>query len=281
MKRQISIVHVSDWHGSTAMLPPADLYVVTGDMLPNFPFLLTKLSNGVREKRLANVHLLGMPRANDYHSRGRFEGRSHRYEGRQMVPENEVECQTKYVSIVPSFRENLGNKSAPVVVVRGNHDFIDLSTWIGGDVWEVNADSTRTFDFLGWKIGGFRGIKYIAGEWSDELMPDKMADIMDDLPLDIEILVSHSPPTGVFDLFPNGIGVIKSGGVQELRDWLRMKQSVAGPLELHCFGHVHESRNIDAIGKTTFSNAATTANMITLHPTKQSEFHRLDVDMEE
>lgn len=283
MKRKpLTIVHVSDWHGYRAKLPAADLYVVTGDMLPNFSWLHTKLPNGVREKHLSNLHLVGLGFPNEYHSRGRFASeRSHQYEGRHLDHRIEHDMQVMYVSQRAPFRDDLGNPDAPVVVVRGNHDFTDLGTWIGGDVWEVTKDPTHTDCIQGWTIGGFRGIKFIHGEWSDEILPGPMFDLMEDLPLDIDMLISHSPPTGVFDLFENSTGAIKSGGIPELQDWQRKKASLAGPLQVHFFGHVHESKNVGFFSGTTYSNAATGANLVRVFPNKETEYEQLKIELTE
>jgi len=274
-RKSLKIVHISDWHGKRYILPHADLYVVTGDMNYNFPFITTQKPNGVRERKLANVHLLGRPRANDYNDVNRF---SHDWEDRfvcrEMVPETEKACQDEFISLQPSLRECFGNRDAPVVMVRGNHDFTDLSQMVGGNVWEVSKDSSRSVDIEGWKIGGFRGIKYIAGEWADELHDGQIQDQVDDLPKDLDILITHMPSGGIFDIYTTGMGTIRASGSPYLREWIREKAQVSGPLTAHCFGHVHESINIGEPPwtGTVFSNAATGANTMNIYNDKLTEY---------
>lgn len=67
------------------------------------------------------------------------------------------------------------------------------------------------------------------------------------IPVDIDILVTHGPPKGMLDLAPDG----ESVGCEELRRRLE----IVSPL-LHVFGHIHGGYGQAARGNTHFVNAS-------------------------
>lgn len=213
------VCHISDWHGHWRKVPEADIYICTGDMLPNYP------------------HPVGL--------------------WGQIIRELEVEGQTKWMQEqkeAGGLRRFLGNPDAPVAVVRGNHDFIDLGPWFGGEYFEVDHDASRVVEYCGLRIGGFRGIPIIAGEWSDEMCQIQRAALMGDIPRDLDIIISHAPPKKI---------LAGPYGCTEYA-WLMEKWQLHRP-ELCCFGHVHEDggRTVKIKG-TIFSNAATKFNVVEL-----------------
>lgn len=239
------ICHFSDWHGRTHELPFADVYVCTGDMLPNFPLMHFEDRGDGAETWEPNVQLVGEEaRPNPTH-------RGLSYLGRSLVREREVEKQSTWVERNACYRDLFTNRDAPVVVVRGNHDFVDLAPlFVGGPVLEVREPWTE-----GWAAGrtwvGCRGINYIAGEWSDELRAAEFDERSRSLPDTGDILVSHAPPAGILD---EDIG---RWGAQALMSY-HTRRSVSGrPLRAHLFGHVHGTPRTTNIGGTLFSNAAT------------------------
>lgn len=176
---------------------------------------------------------------------------------RKIVPEIEVRLQTKWINEVGSYRGLLGNPDAPVICVRGNHDFIDLAPmFAGGPVYEFGTDPSTVFEVAGLTWAGCRGINYIEGEWSDELRFEQTERFMK-LPKDVDCLVTHPPPFGILDKADD------SYGVQALRNYVmrhiyKDEDSGYGRLRAHFFGHVHENRGTTNYEGILFSNAATT-----------------------
>ena len=185
------IVHFSDWHGHWRDLPAADLYICTGDMLRNHT------------------------------------ARS----GRSIVVATEEGLQQKELGRAGNLRKFLGSPDSPVVVVRGNHDYVDLGPSFGGEYFEVNKDSSRFVEYVGLKIGGYRGAPPVDG-WIDGLLPQEMESALSTIPPDLDILVSHGPPKGILS------GIY---GSQVYHDWFqtRFKQGQRLP-GICCFGHIHE-----------------------------------------
>jgi Icc-related predicted phosphoesterase len=77
----------------------------------------------------------------------------------------------------------------------------------------------------------------------------KMQEIMNKIPENIDILVTHGPPYGILDtISPRSYQAL---GCEVLRD--RVKQ--VRP-KLHIFGHIHGGRGIEYINGTLFINAS-------------------------
>lgn len=249
----MNVCHISDWHGKLKRLPHSDLYVVTGDMLPNFPLVKIMIDKWRRD---------GIVTFDPYDPRGGPPPPGH-FVDRIIDPQREAVRQSEWCLQRP-FRREVGiPDDAPVIVVKGNHDFISLSDWIGGDVWEIDEDPTRTTTIAGVKFGGCRGINYIIGEWSDELSKEEFVARSAQVPKDIDVLVTHSPPEGILDCYP-GYHDAEHWGSPALAGWLNSRNYAPVTLKAHLFGHVHEAHSIKKIGGTTFSNAATSINVLHL-----------------
>lgn len=246
------ICHISDWHGQLLEAPAAELYVVTGDMLPNFlTYYYRSIGSGIIEEWRPNDHLLNP-------GTGPQEQPVGIPAGRKVDRLREAEMQEQWISMVRTnggLRAHLGNPDAPAVCVRGNHDFTDLAPLVGGDVWEVTEDPTRTKELLGLRFGGTRGIRFIAGEWSDELDLPAFHDRARLLPTDIDILVTHAPPAGILDVDPK-TGDDVGYGSEALRSYLETRSCTLRTLRAHLFGHMHHVLRSELIGDTLFSNAA-------------------------
>ncbi len=245
----MKIVHFSDWHGHTFPLPHADLYVCTGDMLPNFRVFVFDVAGQGRVEWEHNIDLLGDP--------------SHpppvgTLIEKKLTRDREITFQTRYLKKMGHghLRTLFANKDAPVVCCRGNHDYIDLApAFARGPTFEISDDPTRTFlwsshnDQL--RIGGVRGMRRDRGRWSDELTLEEFSDRARRLPDDIDVLVTHSPPEGILDEIPGA-----SLGSPALRAYVTKRDLAYPPLSAHLFGHIHEAYGTRTLGETIFSNAA-------------------------
>lgn len=162
-------------------------------------------------------------------------------------------------------RKHLGNPDAPVVTMRGNHDFVPLGPlFSGGPVYEIDNEHD-IFEIEGLLFGGSRGINFIGGHWSDEKSAQELSDIGLALSTDIDVLVTHAPPYGILDEAPSFNGVTKEKcGVNGFASYaIRREYSNLCPkkLKLHCFGHIHECFGTLQKG-ALFSNAATGWHLI-------------------
>jgi Icc-related predicted phosphoesterase len=252
------VCHFSDWHSDRNKLPAADLYVCTGDMLPNFPVLLCQDKWKRQPVRFqANMH---------YFKEGEAVPPGWPV-GREFDPSFEEVQQKRWIKeVLGSYRDLMPAESRdnPVICIRGNHDFCDLSDAFGGDVWEVNLDPSRTTVVHGLKVGGCRGIPQIVGEWSDEFEesgkpPEGLMirpaqgnfdDVVTHLPTDLEILLTHAPPYGMLDA--EGAHY----GSRAVRSWLNERMYAWGKVRAHFFGHVHMARGSRSEAGILFSNAA-------------------------
>lgn len=246
------ICHFSDWHASSRNLPPADVYVCTGDMLPNAPYLVFERENGIRE--IWDPYEVP-PMAQPGGTLIRREIYVHKEEKFQTHwIEREVEL-GGYRRLFPEESRN-----AHVICVRGNHDFVPLAPLFGGNVHELGeppCDFVLTLFGIRW--GSIRGINYIEGEWSDELEEPEWDARVRGLPNDIDVLLSHAPPQGILD---GAWG--RRFGSRALRSYLTVRDlTVDRPLRAHLFGHIHEDNGkMIAPNGTMFVNSATTFNLI-------------------
>ena len=231
------ICHFSDWHGQALQLPEADLYVCTGDMLTNHP-----VKDGPKDRqRMA----------------GGF--------GWRIDPENERELQAKQVAQFVSMggmRKRLGSPDAPVVCVRGNHDFIDLQHLFEGCNFIHEFVDNELVEVAGLKIAGHRGIPYIFGSWADEENRADLKDRYRRMPF-ADVYLTHYPPAGILDSsmppWVHGGGAGESYGLEGLADFFLYRSDRA----LHCFGHIHECGGYkERHGTVWFSNAACSINEI-------------------
>lgn len=235
-------------------------------MLPNFPTIAVGGTSRMGGHWIgqANMHLLDKDAERVPYGY---------FLGREVDHEVEGQLQRRWIrEVLGSYRKLFGSPDAPVVCVRGNHCFTDLSEAFGGDVWEVTLDPSRSTDVCGLKVGGCRGIRYILGEWSDELRERGQSshgtpvkppagdffDVVRQLPGDLDVLITHAPPAGIMDEYG------AHWGSEALRGYIDVALYGAGRLQLHAFGHVHEKHGQQNIAGVVFSNAATTHNIIDL-----------------
>lgn len=213
-------------HASFVTLPLGDVYVCTGDMYPD----------------------LAAPA-------GGWGVSDH-----EMTSALEKRMLQMAWSLKNPFREGYGIPwDAPVVCVRGNHDFHHLRDWVGGDVYEFCDDPTVSFVINGLRFGGFRGIPVIGGGWADQIDDHEFRRRCELLPPSLDVLLTHTPPLGVLDEWDG-----RNNGSQQLRDWVLSQSRFYGGhvLRLHAFGHIHSDAGVTRVWNTQFSNAAETFNVI-------------------
>ncbi len=143
-----------------------------------------------------------------------------------------------------SLRDIFGDPDAPVVCIRGNHEFINLSSWIGGPVYEIGLEPNIVFNVLGYKFAGFRGINRVSfpGEvgWSDEMDVHEINSLAEKLSPDIHFLVTHSPAEGILDRVPGPFGKAEHIGLRGLSRYINKQVYQHKSLIAHFSGHVHE-----------------------------------------
>lgn len=224
------IVHFSDWHGATTKLPEADVYVCTGDMLLNHPVLDT----------------VPGPTAGSY----RIDPLRERYQqGRALA---------RWVTRTGGFAPLLGSPDAPVICVRGNHDFDILAPlFVGCGAGAVHElVNNEAVDVRGLRFTGHRGIPFIVGTWNDETPRPDLLDRFRAMPR-ADVYVTHYPPGGILDGHSS-----QRFGLESASNELVYRDH-QGSRALHCFGHIHESGGqVLDHGDVTFSNAATTFNVL-------------------
>lgn len=257
----IKVCHFSDWHGRAVQLPAADLYVCTGDMLENFP---------VKDR-----------------DRG-----SYTYRDWKIDPEHERSMQGRQVNQFHQnggFRRLMGNPDAPVVCVRGNHDFIDLALMFRGcDVHELISNELLVIKVGGidLRVTGHRGIPFIYGGWNDETQRPDLIDLVDKMP-EADLFLTHYPPAGMLDSsMPPGLsmggGWAESWGLEGMANKILHKVSSEFVFDdqepinkaacaAHCFGHIHECGGSTLkVADVIFSNAAQGVNVFDIEPVRSN-----------
>lgn len=230
----MKICHFSDWHWEFRNLPEADLYVCTGDMFSNFPVAVSGTKWMIDRSR---EHALQLVDARVFVDGG-------------------------------GFRQWMGSPDAPVVCVRGNHDFADLAPLFEGCNLVHEFVDNEVIEVLGLRVTGHRGIPRISGTWSDEVeRPVLMERVRQMEPCDL--FLTHYPPAGVLD-YEIIRGRIESYGLAGMVEELEERMPVTG---IHCFGHIHGCGGVvkeigpgSIIGgegpRRIFSNAACHVNVI-------------------
>jgi Icc-related predicted phosphoesterase len=151
----------------------------------------------------------------------------------------------------PGFRQYLGSPDAPIVCVRGNHDYADLAPLFFEDCNLIHEFiDNEVIEVEGLRITGHRGIPYINGSFSDEIFRADLIDKVRMMADDCDLYVTHYPPADVWD---NGYGL------EGMLNWFEYNTKNV----LHMYGHIHEAGGqVLEHGHVTFSNAATTYNVI-------------------
>jgi Icc-related predicted phosphoesterase len=235
----LRIVHVSDQHGMIPsrnafrnLLEIADLVVLSGDI---FPYS----TRGIRSIE------------ETFQTEWMF--------GRVIHPVN-----TKHharTTPLELWLEFLGE--LPVLVVGGNHDYVDFAKLIkdfrGENLLTHNLTTEGPIELFGLKFAGIAEIPWIDGEWNNETVPTDLRhatyDLFDQNP---DVIVSHSPPAGI---------LAGPYGSEPLTNCLSYRDH---NVKAVLFGHVHEdggkiieeSFGEDDSQTIIFSNAACHVNSV-------------------
>jgi len=136
------------------------------------------------------------------------------------------------------------------ILVAGNHDWPLLEAV--SPQCERLMESVTYLQDSGTVIDG---VKFWGSPWQPEFFSwafnlprgRRLAEIWAQIPADVDVLVTHTPPYGILDTLPDGVHV----GCEDLRrEFLRIKP------RLHVFGHIHSGYGQMAEDGTIFVNAA-------------------------
>lgn len=212
------IAHFSDFHAQLSKLPEADLYVCTGDMLENTE---------------------PPPRGIIW-----------------PVARDEKPFQKKWIAKARQEWAGIFPNRAPLLIVRGNHDFTDLKPLFDDGSREIyEFFDTPSVKWVGaLRFGGFRGIPEINGCWSDE-NTERVLESKCDALGKVDVLVTHAPARGCLDLAYGG---------DRIGSHAQFHYLMNGGARIHLFGHVHESCGMFEKNGIRLSNAATRVNIIEL-----------------
>jgi Icc-related predicted phosphoesterase len=145
--------------------------------------------------------------------------------------------------------EWLGKQAFDLILcIGGNHDFPLAAHASGGTSRFRNAVYLEASSHL------HEGIHFFGAPWVPELAgqaffqkPRELRRKWAEIPQDVDVLITHSPPAGVLDISSSKLQLGCAHLATRLRD--------ISP-RLHCFGHVHASSGTLESGNTTFVNAA-------------------------
>lgn len=142
----------------------------------------------------------------------------------------------------------------PVLLVPGNHDYVDLANLLRRDGVNAREVTPDGLTFKGVRFAGFGQIPIIAGEWNRETTMSQLA-ILTRRTMELgnpEVLVTHAPPDGILNGLYQGIGPLTS--------YLSYRPH---RVRLHLFGHAHEDGGREeTIMGIRFVNSALTATVI-------------------
>lgn len=139
-------------------------------------------------------------------------------------------------------------KNRPFIFVQGNHDWIWLDRLNYDKLYQLNNSSITINNY---KFYGFPNIPHMK-QWNNYTEYTKFGEILNKIPIDTNILVTHTPPKDILDYTNHD----QAGhtGIENLREKIRQTK-----IKLHLFGHVHESNGIivdDNDNNTIYSNAS-------------------------
>jgi Icc-related predicted phosphoesterase len=125
-----------------------------------------------------------------------------------------------------------------IVGIAGNHDFV-AKQWpsiFRSLPWHYLDN--QVIEISGLRIAGSAWTPRF-GFWAFMADEDELARIWNQMPDDIDVLLTHGPPFGLCDLTAEGV----HAGSTSLRERLMELDR----LTLHVFGHIHEAHGADVI----------------------------------
>jgi Icc-related predicted phosphoesterase len=136
-----------------------------------------------------------------------------------------------------------------ILCTGGNHDFVIEERAERGATVFQNAT------YLAGETIEFGGLKFFAAPWIPKLESwayfcdeAELEEKWNEIPDNTSVLITHTPPFGILDR--NRLD--KQQGCPLLRT--RIKELAS--LQLHAFGHIHESHGRKQVGNVQFINAA-------------------------
>jgi len=156
------------------------------------------------------------------------------------------------IEIVGGFNEWLGRlPHKHKIVIAGNHDrsFENYNRFISKEMI-TNATYLEDSEVI------IEGIKFYGSPWQPEFcnwafnLPrgKLLAEKWSMIPDDVNVLITHSPPSGILDLTEDGV----SCGCEDLLN--RIKELTK--LKCHIFGHIHEDHGTKEEFGIKFINAS-------------------------
>lgn len=139
------------------------------------------------------------------------------------------------------------------IVIGGNHD-----RWLAQASTGMKQSLLSNCNYLENYSVTIEGIKF----WGSPITPmfnnwyfmrergDEIAKIWEQIPEDIDVLITHGPPYKILDAAPKGLWV-QYVGCWDLNHYV----SKVKP-KIHIFGHVHFSHGTELTGKTKFYNVS-------------------------
>lgn len=159
----------------------------------------------------------------------------------------------------------------PLLLTRGNHDFVDVARVLGSlGIEVVNLEDRIYVHDDGISFYGFPWIPQVTRDrvWNFEASREERRERMTTLSraLDegkVDVIVAHSPPHGILDRF----GSQRCGS----RLMRQMLTACTVPPVAYLCGHIHEDAGVAAgLRGIVFSNAAMTQRTIDLNRTHDS-----------
>jgi Icc-related predicted phosphoesterase len=150
-------------------------------------------------------------------------------------------------SSIDDFETWIGEVPAPkVIFVPGNHDhFAFKRSGHARRLQNVTTLINEGIEVMGLRIWG---CPVMPLDDAIALRPiEQRRRVYDQIPEQLDILVTHFPPYGILDSSDGGLS---HGGCREL-----LKSVLRAKPKVHIFGHVHGAQGIVEIGNTTFINA--------------------------
>lgn len=132
------------------------------------------------------------------------------------------------------------------IYVPGNHDRclenlrLRESDFLEAGIIYLNMSSITIEDLV---IYGSPYTPSFGKGWAYNKSRTRISDIWQDIPKNVNILITHGPPLGHLDLaFDKETNEIKQVGCHNLRE--RIDNNQFPLLKLHCFGHIHENKKL-------------------------------------